>query len=87
MWSDYKQRKTAKVLVSITPNGAFNFISDAWGGRTSDVYLTRESNFYGILEPQDEVMADRGFTITEDLIVRNATLHMPPGKRRKKQFT
>ena len=48
-WSDYKHHNTAKVLVSITPNGAFNFISDAWGGRTSDVYLTRESNFHEIL--------------------------------------
>ena len=86
-WSDYKHHNTAKVLVSITPNGAFNFISDAWGGRTSDVYLTRESNFYGILEPQDEVMADRGFTIAEDLVVRSATLHIPPGKRGKEQFT
>ena len=44
-WSNYKHHNTAKVLVSITPNGAFNFISDAWGGRTSDAYLTRESNF------------------------------------------
>ena len=86
-WSDYKHHNTGKTLVSITPNGAFNFISDAWGGRTSDVHLKRNSNFYEILEPQDEVMADRGFTILEDLIVRNATLHIPPGKRRKEQFS
>ena len=31
-WSDYKHHNTAKILVSITPNGAFNFISEAWGG-------------------------------------------------------
>lgn len=48
-WSDYKQHNTAKILVSVTPNGAFNFISKAWGGRTSDVHLTRESSFYDIL--------------------------------------
>ena len=42
-WSDYKHHNTAKILVSITSNGAFNFISEAWVGRTSDVHLTRES--------------------------------------------
>lgn len=57
------------------------------GGRTSDVHLTRESSFYDILEPYDEVMADRGFTITEDLLLRNARLHIPPGKRGQEQFT
>ena len=69
-WSDYKQHNTAKVLVSVTPNGAFSFISKAWGGRTSDVHLTRESSFYNILDPYDEVMADRGFTIAKDLLLR-----------------
>ena len=47
-WSDYKHHHTAKILLSITPNGAFNFVSKAWGGRTSDVHVTRESGFYDI---------------------------------------
>ncbi|KAM7430634.1 hypothetical protein ABFA07_018677 [Porites harrisoni] len=86
-WSDYKHHNTAKILVSITPNGAFNFISEAWGGRTSDVHLTRESEFYNILEPYDAVMADRGFTIAEDLLLHRADLFIPPGKRGQEQFT
>jgi hypothetical protein len=36
-WSDYKHHNTAKILVSITPNGAFNFISKAWAQYTSTV--------------------------------------------------
>ena len=28
-WSDYKHHNTAHVLLSITPNGAFNLISEA----------------------------------------------------------
>ena len=87
MWSEYKHHNTAKILVSITPNGAFNFISEAWGGRTSDVHLTRESEFYNILEPYDAVMADRGFTIAEDLLLLRADLFIPPGKRGQEQFT
>ena len=86
-WSDYKHHNTAKILVSITPNGAFNFVSKAWGGRTSDVHLTRESGFYDILERYDEVMADRGFTISEDLLLHHARLHIPPGKRGQEQFS
>ena len=32
-------------------------------------------------------MADRGFTIAEDLILRRCELHIPPGRRGKEQFT
>ena len=66
--------------MSITPNGAFNFVSEAWGGRTSDVHVTRESGFYNILETHDAVMANRGFTIAEELFI-------PPGRRGHEQFT
>ena len=86
-WSDYKHHNTAKILASIAPNGAFNFISETWGGRTSDVHLTRESKFYNILQPYDAVMADRGFTIAEDLLLHRADLFIPPGKRGQEQFT
>lgn len=86
-WSDYKHHHTAKILVSITPSGAFNFVSKAWGGRTSDVQLTKESGFYDMLEPYDEVMVDRRFTIAEDLLLHKCHLHIPPGKCGREQFT
>lgn len=62
-WSGCRHHHTAKILLSITPNGAFNFVSKAWGGRTSDVHFTRESGFYDILEQHDEVMADRALLL------------------------
>ena len=44
------------------------------GAPQNDVHLTREPEFYTILEPYDAVMADRGFTIAEDLLLHRADL-------------
>ena len=77
-WSDYKKHNTVKFLVGITPSGMISFLSKAWGGRASDQHITRESGFLDLLEPTDLIMADRGFTIKEDLMVRGATLEIPP---------
>ena len=79
-WSDYKQHQTVKILVSILPTGFFNFVSKCWGGRTSDNHLTKNCGFLDIVEPYDSVMADRGFQIREDLLLRRADLHIPPGR-------
>ena len=35
-WSDYEHHQTVKILVSILPNGFFNFVSKAW----EDKHLT-----------------------------------------------
>ena len=77
-WSDYKHHNTIKFLVGITPNGAISFISQAWGGRATDQYITRSSGFYDKLETGDLIMADRGFPIQEDLLLRHCTLRIPP---------
>lgn len=81
-YSSYKHRNTYKALVSITPTGAFNFVSDLWGGNTSDRYITKESGFLDNIKPGDEVMADRGFVIQNLLLERRATLNIPPFTRK-----
>lgn len=85
-WSYYKHHHTLKVLVSIMPCGSFNFVSEAWGGRTPDVAITRQSGFYDILEYRNEVIDNKGFTIAEYLLIRHAQLHIPSGKRGSKQM-
>ena len=86
-WSNYKHHQTVKCLVSITPNGHFNFVSDAWGGRVSDKVLTQNCGFLDLLERDDVVLADRGFPIAEDVALHHAHLHIPPGRRGAQQMT
>ena len=67
-WSNYKHHTTMKFLISCNPLGAINFLSDAWGGRVSDVKLVCQSEFLTKCDhhPGDQVLADRGFTMKED---------------------
>nr|XP_047146284.1 uncharacterized protein LOC124819119 [Hydra vulgaris] len=62
-WSDYKQHNTFKFFVGISPNGIITFLSDCYGRRCSDNFITKDSGFYDLLDCDDGVMADRGFQI------------------------
>lgn len=42
MWSQYKSRWTVKFLVGIAPSGEFTFVSNGFGGRTTDTELTNQ---------------------------------------------
>ncbi|KAI8498029.1 hypothetical protein Bbelb_239730 [Branchiostoma belcheri] len=86
-WSNYKHHQTVKCLVSITPTGHFNFVSEAWGGRISDKQLTQVSGFLDTLSRDEVVLADRGFPIAEDVALRHAHLLIPPGRRGTQQMT
>ena len=45
-WSSYKHHNTIKVLIGITPQGTIAYTSEAWGGRTSDKFLTENCGFW-----------------------------------------
>ena len=85
-WSNYKHHHTLKVLLGITPHGSVSFVSKCWGGRISDKELTSRSGFYDKITFGDMVMADRGFTISEELAVRGATLAIPPFTKGRRQL-
>ena len=48
-------------------------VSSCYGGRTSDIFIVRNSGFLNMIEPYDELMADRGCKIREDLMMHMAT--------------
>ena len=85
-WSDYKHHNTIKFLIGIAQNGYITFLSKCYGGRASDKYVTNDSGFYDLLERDDEVVADRGFQIKEELLLRYCSLTVPPGARVKSQM-
>jgi len=86
-WSDYKSHNTLKFLLAISPNGFITFVSSCYGGRASDKFICSDSGFYDLLEYGDEVMADRGFQIQEELMLRFCHISVPPGARTKSQMT
>ena len=64
-YSHYYASNTVKYLVAIAPSGMVMFISEAFGGKCSDRYITQNSGFLDCLRPGDLVMGDRGFTIRD----------------------
>lgn len=85
-WSNYKQSQTVKYLIGITPQGTVCFISEGWGGRVSDKFLTEQSRFLDNLRPGDVVMADNGFLIKEFLQVFGVTVKIPAFTKGKSQL-
>ena len=89
-YSNYKRHTTVKFLIGCNPLGAVVFLSRAWGGRVSDIELTRQSGFisHQFHHPGDQILADRGFTLQDDFASQcSAELILPPFKRGKKQLS
>ena len=60
-----------KFLIACTPQGSVSFLSKAWGGRISDVELVKESGFMELSHyPGDQILAGRGFTLTDELAAK-----------------
>lgn len=85
-FSSYKNHNTVKILIGITPQGTVSFVSEAWGGRTSDKFLTENCGILEKLIPGDTVMADRGFTISESVGLKQGELVIPAFTKGKAQL-
>ena len=89
-WSNYKHHNTAKYLVACSPNGTIILISPLYVGGNSNVELTRVSGFIEKLpkntSPPISIMADRGFTVRDQLKEVGAELNIPPFLAGRKQL-
>lgn len=86
-WSNYKHHNTVKFLLGISPQGVITFVSEAWGGRTSDKHLTENCSILNNLLPGDVVLADRGFTIEDRVSFYYAELNIPAFTKGKTQLS
>ncbi len=86
-YSTYKSHNTAKGLIGIAPNGFVTFISDLYGGHISDQKITEMCGIIDLLEPNDMVMADRGFDIQHILAEKKVKLNIPPFMKGKEQLS
>ena len=64
-----------------------SLLSSCYGSRASDIFITRDSGFYDLLERNDEVMVYRGFQIQENLLLHFCRMLVPPGARVKSHMT
>ena len=86
-YSSYKGTTTMKELVGISPLGMVSFMSELYTGSIPDKELTKASGLYKLLSPGDDVMADTGFDIQDDLAKYGVTLHIPAFLKGSSQFS
>lgn len=68
-WSEYKKSNTLKYLISCTPDGMINFVSEGFSGRVSDQVLFQDCKFFDESPRKCEIMADRGFKFVDRMVM------------------
>jgi hypothetical protein len=76
-FSSYKNHNTAKGLLGISPAGYPTFVSELYAGRAYDKQVTKDCGILTLLESGDDIMADRGFDIADDMPA-GVGLNIPP---------
>ena len=78
-WSQYKKCNTCKYLISVTPDGLINYISEGVCGRCTDMAIVENCGFLTVLPEKVGVMADRGFKQLDILVQKKGCkLFRPP---------
>ena len=57
-----------------------------YGGRVSDKFITEDCGYLCKLQPQDVVLADRGFNVEDSIAYRGAALNIPAFTRGQSQL-
>lgn len=86
VFSHYKNHNTIKILIGISPNGSIIFLSEPYGGRCTDKFVTEDCGFLNCLNDEDFVIADKGFNLN-DSTVNKKLIAMPTFKKANNQLT
>ena len=86
-FSSYKNRNTCKALIGVTPGGQVSFVSDAYGGSTSDRQIVERCGLTDMLQAGDSVMADKGFDVQDIFVPRDVTINMPTFFRKRNRIS
>jgi hypothetical protein len=86
-FSTYKNRNTAKVLIGTTPGGLVSYVSDSYGGSTSDRQIVERSNLMQLCEPGDSIMADKGFKVQDIMAPHDIAVNTPEFFKKKNRLS
>ena len=89
LYSSYKHHVTYKALIGIAPSGATTFVGQLFDGSISDREIVQRSGILNsaLWDEGDSLMADRGFTIADDLKDLKVELNIPAFLGRRDQLT
>ncbi|EDS43100.1 conserved hypothetical protein [Culex quinquefasciatus] len=70
--------ETVKFLVSVTPGGVFNYVSQGFVGKASDKFIFNASGMITMFDEGDSIMVDKGFAISNELSQHRLEMIRPP---------
>lgn len=76
-FSTYKNKNTAKCMIGISTRGLVTYISDAYGGNTSDRQIVERSDLTSKFDRGDCIMVDRGITVQDLFAPADVKVLMP----------
>ena len=86
-YSSYKHHTTMKCLIAVDPNGAACFVSDMYEGSIADMAIFAQCGILEHVRPGDAFLVDKGFTVQDILLSKQATIFIPPFLGKREMFT
>lgn len=89
-FSSYKNRNTLKTMVGVSPRGQVTYLSDCYGGGTSDRQIIERSSLVKdgklLFEKGDSIMADRGIMVQDLFSAIDVQVNNPTTMKGKNQL-
>ena len=86
LYSTYKSRHTAKLLLAVTPSGVIIVVGNLFGGRAGDKSMFAQSSILKKCLPGEALMVDRGFQIKDLCLPVGVEVIQPPFKPKNRRF-